>query len=110
LGLGSPIRSALYGVHLSVRNVASVVYDGLIGRGCRLVSTNGKTFRQDPVVVGHSGASVVQLTKVKLEPGDGHSGWVWFDLKASLKPSKLRLTLSQRSSSGWNMIFGEWQL
>ena len=110
LGLGSQTRSALYGLHLSVCNAAAVVYDGLIGRGCQLISASGRTIRQDAAVVGHTGATVLQHNEVKLGPGDTRSGWVWFDLKASLKPSKLRLTLSRRSSSGWSMILGEWQL
>jgi len=68
------------------------------------------TVKQDPVVAGRSGGSVVQLNEVKLGPGDELSGWIWFDLKTALRPRKLQLTSSRQSSSGWNIIFGEWRL
>ena len=108
--VGAQLHTVLFGVHLSIRNDASVVCDDLIGKGCRLVTANGRAIRQDPVVVGHSGTAVVQLTAVRLGAGEVRSGWVWFDLKAAQKPRKLQLTLSRTSSSGWNMIFGEWRL
>jgi hypothetical protein len=108
--VGARLHSALFGVHLSIRNDARVRCDDLIGKGCRLLTANGKAIRQDPVVVGRSGTAVVQLNEVRLGPGERRSGWVWFDLKAALKPRKLQLSLSRTSSSGWNMIFGEWQL
>ena len=104
---GAVVRPALFGVKLTIRNLAGSFYDDAVSLCAVLTDARGKTHNVAWRITSRRDDDFRDVLEgVRIPTGGSRTGWVYFALDPDVQPSTLRFT----AEAGFGPETGVWTL